>query len=68
MSEQVLAGKTALITGASRGIGRAIAVSFAQAGADVALVAAVAARANGTWGAWHAWLLLKLLHFRRQNI
>ncbi len=39
MSEQVLAGKTALITGASRGIGRAIAVSFAQAGADVALVA-----------------------------
>jgi NAD(P)-dependent dehydrogenase (short-subunit alcohol dehydrogenase family) len=39
MSEQVLAGKTALITGASRGIGRAIALSFAQAGADVALVA-----------------------------
>ena len=39
MSERVLAGKTALITGASRGIGRAIAVSFAQAGADVALVA-----------------------------
>jgi hypothetical protein len=37
-------------------------------GADVTLVAAVAARANGTWGAWHAWLLLKLLHFRRQNI
>jgi NAD(P)-dependent dehydrogenase (short-subunit alcohol dehydrogenase family) len=39
MSEQVLAGKTALITGASRGIGRAIALSFAQEGADVALVA-----------------------------
>jgi NAD(P)-dependent dehydrogenase (short-subunit alcohol dehydrogenase family) len=34
-----LTGKTALVTGASRGIGRAIAVAFADAGADVALVA-----------------------------
>jgi 3-oxoacyl-[acyl-carrier protein] reductase len=31
-------GKTALITGASRGIGRAIAVEFVRRGADVALV------------------------------
>jgi NAD(P)-dependent dehydrogenase (short-subunit alcohol dehydrogenase family) len=34
-----LAGKTALVTGASRGIGRAIAVAYAAAGADVAVLA-----------------------------
>ncbi len=34
-----LNGKTAFVTGASRGIGRAVAVALAQAGADVALVA-----------------------------
>ena len=34
-----LAGKTALVTGASRGIGQAIAVGYAKAGADVAISA-----------------------------
>jgi NAD(P)-dependent dehydrogenase (short-subunit alcohol dehydrogenase family) len=33
-----LKGKTAFVTGASRGIGRSVAVSLAQAGADVALI------------------------------
>ena len=38
MSTQKLAGKTALITGASKGLGKAMALALAEAGARVALV------------------------------
>lgn len=34
----MLNGKTALVTGASRGIGRAVALRFAELGADIAIV------------------------------
>jgi 3-oxoacyl-[acyl-carrier protein] reductase len=36
MIKKVLEGKTALITGANRGIGKAIAIKFASQGADIA--------------------------------
>jgi len=35
---EILAGRRAVVTGASRGIGRSIALALAQAGADVAVV------------------------------
>lgn len=39
MAQGTLAGKTAVITGASRGLGRAMAVALAAEGASIALVA-----------------------------
>ena len=43
-----LAGRHALVTGASRGIGRAVAEAYAAAGADVALLARDVARLEET--------------------
>jgi 3-oxoacyl-[acyl-carrier protein] reductase len=43
-AEKVLQGKTTLVTGASRGIGRAIALEAARCGSSVALVARDAGR------------------------
>jgi NAD(P)-dependent dehydrogenase (short-subunit alcohol dehydrogenase family) len=57
-SDRSLAGKAALVTGASRGIGRAVALALAGGGAGVALVArglegleAVASEIEGAGGA-----------------
>ena len=55
MQAGVLAERVALITGASRGIGRGIAVGLAQAGASVALVGREAATLEATARELSAW-------------
>jgi NAD(P)-dependent dehydrogenase (short-subunit alcohol dehydrogenase family) len=45
---QVLAGKAALVTGASRGIGKSIAIALARAGASLAVVSRDAAALEET--------------------
>lgn len=49
-----LSGRTALITGAARGLGRAIALAFAEAGADVALGLRDVSRDDGLAGEIHS--------------
>ena len=48
MTEKVLSGRIALVTGASRGIGRETALAFAKAGAHVIALARTCAGTSVT--------------------
>jgi NAD(P)-dependent dehydrogenase (short-subunit alcohol dehydrogenase family) len=48
MNDQILSGKLALITGASKGLGKAMALALANAGAQVALVSRDQAKLEDT--------------------
>ena len=48
LKEYSLTGKTAIITGAGHGIGKAIALAFAEAGADLAVVSRTALEIENT--------------------